>query len=80
MFSSVFWNANIHLSEIFYLYISESQTYLKYYHFQKQIFQFCLHDIYLLALLFKRASLCNWQQLDRQILYKFKYHLSKKIF
>ena len=37
----------------------------------KQIFQFCLHAIYLLALVFKRASLCNWKHLDLRILYKF---------
>ena len=34
----------------------------------KQIFQLRLHFIYLLALLFKRASLCNWQHLDLEIL------------
>ena len=30
----------------------------------KQIFQFCLHAMYLLALVFK----CNWEHLDLQIL------------
>ena len=34
MLSSVFWNANIHLSETFYFNIFESQTYSKYYHCQ----------------------------------------------
>ena len=33
----------------------------------KQIYQICLHDIYLLALVFKRESLCNWQHLDIQV-------------
>ena len=33
----------------------------------KQIYQICLHDIYLLALVFKPASLCNWQHLDLQV-------------
>ena len=33
----------------------------------KQIWQICLHDIYLLALVFKRESLCNWQHLDIQV-------------
>ena len=32
MLSSVFWNANNHLSEIFYFNIPESQTYSKYFH------------------------------------------------
>ena len=32
----------------------------------KQIYQIFLHDIYLPALVFKRASLCNWQHQDRQ--------------
>ena len=34
MLSSVFWNANTYLSEIFYFNISESQTYSKYYQCQ----------------------------------------------
>ena len=34
MFSSVFWNANTNLPKVFYSNISESQTYLKYYHCQ----------------------------------------------
>ena len=34
MLSSAFWNANNHLSEIFYFNISESQTCSKYYHCQ----------------------------------------------
>ena len=33
----------------------------------KQINQICLHDIYLLALVFKRANLRNWQNLDLQV-------------
>ena len=37
MLSSVFWNANTHLSEIFYFNIPESQTYSKYYHCQANI-------------------------------------------
>ena len=37
MFSSVFWNANTHISKIFYSNISESQTYSKYYHCQANI-------------------------------------------
>ena len=37
LLSSVFWNANVHLSEIFYFNISESQTYSKYYHCQANI-------------------------------------------
>ena len=43
-----------------------------------QIFQFCLHAIYILAPVFKRANLCNCQHLDLQILYKFQSNLSKK--
>ena len=30
----------------------------------KQIFQICLHDIYLLALVFQRASVRNWQPIS----------------
>ena len=37
MLNSVLWNAITHLSEIFYFNISESQTYLKYYHCQANI-------------------------------------------
>ena len=36
----------------------------------KQIFQFCLYAIFL-VLVFKRASLCNWQHLDFQFFYRF---------
>ena len=55
MLSSVFWNASAHLSD----YIIS--TFLNLKHIQnittvKQIFQICHHDIYLLALVFKRAS------------------------
>ena len=64
MLSSAFENANTHLSKIFYCNISESQSIT----IIKQIFQFCLHAVYLLALVFKRGSLCNWQHLDLQIL------------
>ena len=46
----------------------------------KQIFQFCLDAIYLLALVFERATLCNWKLLDLQILYKFLSNLSKEIY
>ena len=35
--SEVFYNANTHLSEMFYFNISESQTYSKYYHCQANI-------------------------------------------
>ena len=40
MLSSVFWNANTYLCEIFYFNISESQTYSKYYHCQANISNF----------------------------------------
>ena len=56
MLNSLFWNANSRLSEISYFDISESQKYSKYNHY-----------IYLLALVFKRENLCNWQQLDLQV-------------
>ena len=72
--SSVFLNANTHLSKIFHFNISESQSITTV----KQIFHFCLHAVYLVALLFKRASLSNWQHLDLQILYRFQYDLFKK--
>ena len=76
MLNSVFQNSNIHLSKIFYFNISESLSI----NTVKQIFHFYFHVVYLLGLVFKRASLCNWQQLDLQILYRFsliypKYHL-----
>ena len=45
----------------------------------KQIFQLCLHAIYLLPLVFKRASLCNSQHLDLHILYSVQSNLSKKL-
>ena len=32
-----------------------------------QIYQIYLQDIYLLALVFKRAGLCNWLHLDIQV-------------
>ena len=35
--SSVFWNANTHLPEIFYVTISESQIYSKHHHCQANI-------------------------------------------
>ena len=37
MLSNVFWNANSHLSEIFYFNIPEAQTYSKYYQSQANI-------------------------------------------
>ena len=37
IFSRAFWNANTHLTEIFYVSISESQAYSKYYHCQASI-------------------------------------------
>ena len=37
MLSSVFWNANTRLPEIFNCDISESQTYSKYYHYEANI-------------------------------------------
>ena len=37
MLSSVFWNENTDLSEIFYFNISESQTFSKYYYYQANI-------------------------------------------
>ena len=37
MLSSVFWNENTHLSEIFYFNIFKSQTYSKYYHCKANI-------------------------------------------
>ena len=52
---------------MFYSNISESQSITTV----KQIFQFDLHAVYLLALLFKRANLYNWEHLDLQILYRF---------
>ena len=74
MLNSVFQNSNIHLSKIFYFNISESLSI----NTVKQIFHFYFHVLYLLGLLFKRASLCNWQHLDLQILYRFSSDLSKK--
>ena len=63
MVSSAFFNVNTHLSEIFDFNISESQTYSKYYHYQANISnaspRFTCLQICLLALVFKRASLCN---------------------
>ena len=58
--------ANTHLPKIFYSIISEFQCVTTV----KQIlsFQFCLHTVYLPALVFKRESLCSWQHLDLQIL------------
>ena len=55
MLSSVFWNTSAHLSD----YIIS--TFLDLKHVQnittvKQIFQICPNDIYLLVLVFKRAS------------------------
>ena len=52
MLSSVFYNTNTHLPRIFYSNISESQSI----NTVKQIFQFCLHTAYLLALVFKRVQ------------------------
>ena len=78
MLNSVFQNGNTHLSKKFYFNISVSQTYSKYYHC-KPIFQFWLHSIYLLQLVFKRTSLFNWQHLDLQNFYRFQSNLSKKI-
>ena len=52
MLSSVFYNTNTHLPRIFYSNISESQSI----NTVKQIFQFCLHAVYLLALVFKRVQ------------------------
>ena len=66
--SSVFQNANTHLRKIFYSNISESRSITTVI----QIFQFCLHAVFLLALVFKRASVCNWQHLHLQILYIFQ--------
>ena len=59
MLSSVFWNANTHLSEIFYFNIPESQTYSKYYHSQANIPNLSRGYIYFLAAVFKRSTLCN---------------------
>ena len=71
--SSVFQNANTHLSKIFYCNISKCQSITT----TTQIFHFCLHALYLLALLFKRA---RRQHLDLQILQILVYsNLSKKL-
>ena len=64
MLSSVFWNTSAHLSD----YIIS--TFLDLKHIQnittvKQIFQICPNDMYLLVLVFKRAS--NWQHIDLQV-------------
>ena len=75
MLSSLFYIANIPFPRIFYYNISESQSITTV----KQIFQFCHHAVYLLALVVKRANLCNWEHLDLQILYRFWSNLSKKI-
>ena len=50
---------------MFYFNVSESQSI----NTVKKIFYF--HVVYPLALVFKRARLCNWQHLDLQILYRF---------
>ena len=80
MISNVFWNANTHLSEIFYFNIFEySGKHIQSITSVKQIFQFCLHAIFLLAVVFKRASLCNREHLDLQIFYRFQSNLCKKL-
>ena len=52
---------------MFYFNISESQIITT----AKQLFQFGLHAVYLLALVFNRASVYYWQHLDLQLLYRF---------
>ena len=74
MLSSVFYNANTLLYRIFYSNISESQRIAT----AKQIFQLYLHAVYLLALVLKRANICNWEHLDLQILYNFFDLIQKK--
>ena len=52
---------------MFYFDISKSQIITTV----KQLFEFGLHVVYLLALVFNRASVCYWQHLDLQLLYRF---------
>ena len=44
----------------------------------KQIFQICLHDIYLLALVFQRASVRNWPHLYLQVVVKILFSFIQK--
>ena len=57
MFSSVLWNANTHLK--YFIPIFMNLKHIQIINTVKEISQFSLHAIALLALLLKRASLCN---------------------
>ena len=79
MLSSVFWKANTHLSDKCYFNISESQTYSKYYHCQANILNWSPWDIPSGATV-QTASLCNWKQLDLQVVVLIASFIQKHYF